>query len=90
MYRAATDRCRSQRRARVTSVASAGVHAVSRNDEVSERHGNKISDWRLEIASAQPRLGNNSEHSSVGKGGKQRPQKDGMIACRKGWEDSRE
>lgn len=49
-----------------------------------------ISDWRLLIASTQPQLPNNSEHSSVGKGGKQRLEKDGMAECRKGWEDSRD
>lgn len=49
-----------------------------------------ISGRRLLITSTQPQLGNNSEHPSVGKGGKQRREKDGMTECRKGWEDSRE
>lgn len=49
-----------------------------------------ISGQRLMIISTQPRLGNNSQHSSVGKGGKQRLEKDGMTECRKGWEGSRE
>lgn len=85
------DWCHSKCLVRVpTSVASAKCMLFQGRTRLGEGEGrNKISDERLMIISAQPHLGNKSQHSSVGKGGKQRLERDGMTGCRKGWEDSR-
>lgn len=76
-------------RPRVTSVVSASACCFKEQRSFGE-DGNMISDRRLLIVCTQPQLGNNSERPSVGKGGKQSLEKDGMTECRKGWEDSRE